>query len=176
MVNYKKDKKSFIGGNHFHYNYTDEGTEAGNQWHRNFMPGFNAVYGYNMVDVSHYSDSSKQPLNLFETPVLVKTVYYPSNKLDTIKGKQVLRDYYMCSAFNEDTNDDGCINVKNLRRFFHFSLDGKHRTPLVADNYSVMKSEYDHANDYMYFFLLNWTKMKMVKWMKKSPFTLFGLT
>ena len=58
----------------------------------------------------------------------------------------------MVSVYDEDTNKDGYINVKDLRRFYYFDINGINKKELIPKNYSVMSSEYDSANDYMYVF------------------------
>lgn len=150
-VNYhKKTGKPFTGSNHFHTNWDEHGN--GNNWNENFMPGFEAVYGYNLVNVSHYNLETKIRNELFNKPVLIRTVYYPAFSSDTINHQPVSRDYYMVSVYDEDTNKDGFINVSDLRRFYLFDIEGKLKDQLIPKNYSVMSSEYDPANDLMYVF------------------------
>lgn len=79
-------------------------------------------------------------------------MYFPSFTNDTLNYEPVLRKYYMISVYNDDTNKDGFINLKDLRRFYYFDLNAQNRKPLIPENYSVMSSEYDSANDYMYVF------------------------
>ena len=52
----------------------------------------------------------------------------------------------------EKGNKDGFINVKDLRRFYFFDINGMNKKLLIPKNYSVMSSEYDSANDLMYVF------------------------
>lgn len=152
-LNYnKKGDNYYIGYNHYYSNYTDKANTKGNQWNNNFMPGFQAVYGYNLVNVSLNNVESKKQKMLFEKPVLVKTLYYPSFTSDTLNYKPVNRDFYMISVYDEDTNKDGLINLKDLRRFYKFDLNGLNKKELIPLNYSVISSEYDSANDYMYIF------------------------
>ena len=152
-VNYnKKTETPFIGSNYFHSNYTEYGNSNGNRWHYNFMPGLEAVYGYNMVNVSHYNIKTQTRKDFFASPVLIKTLYYPSFTSDTLNFMPVLRDYYMISVYDEDTNEDGFVNVKDLRRFYFFDIEAENMRPLVPKNYSVLSSEYDSANDFMYVF------------------------
>jgi len=155
-VNYRDDNKTYTGSDGFYYSYTgyDEESEVtdGNQWNGNFMPGFEAVYGYNMVNVSHYDIQTQKQTNFFEKPVLVKTLYYPTFSKDTLNYKPVSRDYFMISAYDEDTNKDGFINGSDLRRFYYFDIHTGNKRALVPVNYSVFKSEYDSANDYMFVF------------------------
>lgn len=151
-VNYdKKTKKPFIGSNNFHSNWDDD-NQKGNNWNNNFMPGFEALYGYNLVNISHYNNVTKSENKFFEKPVLVKTLYYPAFSNDTLNYKPVNRNYYMTSVYDEDSNKDGFINVKDLRRFYLFDIEGKNKRTLIPKDYSVMSSEYDSANDFMYIF------------------------
>lgn len=151
-VNYNKDQTSFIGSNSCHYNYSELGYTNGNQWNYNFLPGFEALYGYNLVNVSHFNTETKNSKNIFEKPVLIKTIYNPSFSNDTLNYKPVNRNYIMISVYDDDTNKDSFINLSDLRRLYYFDINAENKTPLVPLNYSVMKSEYDPGNDYMYVF------------------------
>jgi len=147
----RKTKKYFTGSNFFHMSYRDMDNN-GNNWNGNFMPGFDAVYGYNMVNVSHYNTTTNRRNNFFEKPVLIKTLYYPAYSKDTLNYKPISRDYYMVSVYDEDTNKDSFINVKDLRRYYFFDIDGNNQKALIPKGYSVMNSEFDNENDYMYIF------------------------
>ena len=152
-VNFNKETKAnFIGSNSFYGNYTDIVNTHGNEWNYNFMPGIKAVYGYNMVNISHYNITANKQKTLFEKPVLIKTLYYPAYSKDTLNYKPVNRNYFMVSVYNDDTNKDGFINIKDLRRLFLFDINGDKQSALVPENYSVIKSEYDPENDFMYVF------------------------
>lgn len=151
-INYDKEtKEPFTGSNTYHTNWDDE-YEDGNNWNRNFMPGFEAIYGYNLVNVSHYNNETKTENKLFDKPVLIKTLYYPAFSKDTLNHQPVKRDFYMVSVYDEDSNKDGFINVKDLRKFYHFDINGMNKKALIPKEYSVMSSEYDSANDFMYIF------------------------
>lgn len=151
-VNYnKKTKKPFTGSNNFHTNW-ENNREDGNNWNNNFMPGFEAIYGYNFVNISHYNNITRTENKLFDRPVLIKTLYYPTFSKDTLNFKPVNRKYYMVSVYDEDSNKDGFINVKDLRKLYYFDINGKNKRGLIPKNYSVMSSEYDSANDFMYVF------------------------
>ena len=152
-VNYdKKTNKPFTGSNNFHSNYWEYGESKGNNWNRNFMPGFEAVYGYNFVNISHYNNKAKEENIFFDKPVLIKTLYYPSFSNDTLNNAPIIREYYMVSVYDEDTNEDGYINVKDLRRFYHFDIHAKNKSLLIPNNHSTLSSEYDPENDIMYVF------------------------
>ncbi|MEM7161634.1 MAG: hypothetical protein AAF487_04260 [Bacteroidota bacterium] len=151
-VNYdKKTNKPFTGSNAFHTNWYRD-LKEGNNWNGNFMPGFRAMYGYNFINISHFNHETKSENRFFNRPVLIKTLYYPANSKDTLNFNPVKRDYYMVSVYDEDSNGDGFINTKDLRRFYHFDINGKNQTRLIPEEYSVMNSEYDAANDFMYVF------------------------
>jgi hypothetical protein len=150
-VNFNKDSTTFIGENDFHFNYGYDESD-GNQWHGNYLPGLEAVSGYNLVNVSLYNTETRTQKTFFEKPVLIKTLYYPSLSKDTLNFQPVARNYYMISVFDEDTNKDGYINVHDLRRLYSFDIDAGSRKPIIPTNYSVYKSEYDHANDIIYIF------------------------
>ncbi|MFT4664788.1 MAG: hypothetical protein ACI8YQ_001553 [Polaribacter sp.] len=151
-VNYdKKTNKPFTGSNAYHMNW-EEDNDVGNNWNNNFMPGFEAVYGYNFVNISHFNNKTKTENKLFEKPVLIKTLYYPTFSKDSLYFEPVNRKYYMVSVYDEDSNKDGFINVKDLRKFYYFDIDGKNKKNLIPQKYSVLSSEYDPANDFMYVF------------------------
>lgn len=148
-VNYnKKDNSPFIGSNSFHYEWYDHA--PGNQWNSHIIPGFEALYGYNLVNVAHFNHESQLTNHFFDQVVLIKTLYYPSFESDTLNFEAVQRTHYMVSVFDEDTNKDGFITSKDLRRFYAFDLEGKNKTALIPKEYNVISSEYDSANDYLY--------------------------
>ncbi len=152
-VNYsKEDSATFIGSNNYHHDdYQDEPTTS-NNWNGHIIPGFEAVYGYNLVSISHYDIAANKQKLFFERPVLVKTLYYPSFSSDTLNNAPVSRAYFMLTAYDEDTNKDGYINIRDLRRMYLFNLNGEKQGYLVPANYSVFKSEYDPGNDLLYVF------------------------
>lgn len=148
----KRNNSTFIGSNSFHYRNEEIEGSKGNNWHNNLMPGLEAVYGYNMVNISHYDIKTNKQKYFFEKPVLVKTAYYPTFNKDTLNYKPVNRNYFMVSVYNDDTNKDGFINLKDLRRFYLFDINGERQMALIPENYSIIKSEYDPENDFMYVF------------------------
>lgn len=149
--------KAYLGTNYY-YRSDEEPYEEGeigprrNAWHGHYMPGIEALHGVNLLNISHYDMKSKARNDLFEHPVWINTLYYPAFETDTLNGSPVQRDYYMVSAYDEDTNRDSMVNYRDLRRFYHFDLEGKKRTQLIPPNYSVVSSEYDPANDAMFVF------------------------
>ncbi len=152
-VNFNKDgKTTFTGSNSFYYNYEYPENNTGNNWNNNLMPGIETVYGYNMVNVSHYDITKNKQKYFFEKPVLIKTLYYPAFSKDTLNHQPVNRKYFIVSVYNEDTNRDGFIDPKDLRRIYLFDINGERQNALVPENYSVLKSNYDSENDFMYVF------------------------
>ncbi|WP_026711316.1 hypothetical protein [Flavobacterium filum] len=148
----KEDNSTFIGSNNFHYRYEETEENKGNNWNNNLMPGLQAVYGYNLVNISHYDIKENKQKNFFEKPVLVKTLYYPTFTKDTLNFKPITRDFFLVSVYNDDTNKDGFINLKDLRRLYLFDINGEQQKALIPENYSVFKSEYDSDNDFMFVF------------------------
>ena len=146
----KKDRTTFIGSNNYLYNDTELG--QGNNWNGNLIPGLEGVYGYNLVNISHYDLQTNKKSELFDKPVLIKTLYYPAFSKDTLNNKVVKRNFLLVSVYNDDTNKDGFINQKDLRRFYLFNSNGVRQNQLVPENYSVFKSEYDSDNDLMFVF------------------------
>ena len=62
------------------------------------------------------------------------------------------RNFFLVSVYNDDTNKDNFINLKDLRRFYLFNKNGEYLSKIVPENYSVYKSEYDSENDFMFIF------------------------
>ena len=152
-LNYNRRKKGYYtGSTRFHSNYNMPNTKDINNWNGNYMPGFEAAYGYNMVNLSQFDTETKTERPFFDEPVLINTIYYPTLTSDTLNGQTIARDYYMISVYDEATNGDGFINRKALRRFYHFNRTTGEKTALIPTNSSVMSSEYDFANDYMYIY------------------------
>ncbi|MDQ3046763.1 MAG: hypothetical protein M3R27_04380 [Bacteroidota bacterium] len=148
----KKNNRTFIGSNNFHYRYEEAETNMGNNWNNHIFPGLEAAYGYNLINVAHYDIIENKTKNFFEKPVLIRTLYYPSFSKDTLNSTPVRREYFLVSVHNDDTNKDGFINLKDLRRLYFFNIKGEKQKALIPENYSVFKSEYDSANDFMYVF------------------------
>ncbi len=157
-INYNSRTESYYTGTNnflrdYSYSYDDDyGSNRRVRKYHFFMPGIEAIAGYNMMNVSHYNFKTKERNNLFEKPVLVNTLYYPCLEQDSLNGQPINRDYYMVSVYDEDTNQDSLINRDDLRRFYHFDIDGLNQSPLVPLNYSVISSEYDSENDVMFVF------------------------
>lgn len=153
QLTYQEDEKNYYAGSiSFYSTYSEDEEEGNNRWNNHLMPGFEAVYGYNLINISHYNIESKQQQLFFDSAVLINTLYYPSLSKDTLNKQLVKRDYYMISAYNEDTNRDSIIDRTDLRRFYYFDVNAQNPKVLIPDNYSVISSEYDPENDAMYIF------------------------
>ena len=75
-INYDKKGRRFSGSNSYHVNWSE--LPEGSDWNNNFMPGFEALYGYNLINISHYDNSTEKQNEFFKSPVLIKTLYYPA--------------------------------------------------------------------------------------------------
>lgn len=142
----KKSNEYSIRKSYFYY---DEGSDERAQF---YMPGIDLIFGYNLLNIAHYDLTSEKLNYLFDRPVLVKSLYYPSFKQDSLNKKPINRDYYLVSVYDTDTNLDTLINNKDLRRFYHFNASASEKTMVIPANYSAVKSEYDSKNDVMYIF------------------------
>lgn len=146
----KVTKSSSENGSFSKFLYDNE--ESGDESSERFMPGIDILFGYNLLNIAHYDLQSEKSNFLFDHPVLVKTLYYPSFIQDSLNKQPVNRNYYLVSVYDEDTNKDTLINKKDLRRFYHFDASATIRTALIPADYSVVRSQYDSKNDIMYVF------------------------
>lgn len=144
-----KDEFYFTGSNDFRGSYS-ESNSNGNDWNNHIFPGFECLYGYNLVNMSLFDFETKTQKKFFKKPVLIKSFYFPSFETDTLNYKPVLRNCYLVTVYDEDTNKDGKVNFKDLRKIYYFDISGNNETKLLPDSYSVVGSDYDSANDYMY--------------------------
>lgn len=131
-----------------YYNY--DGYEYEGDEH--YMPGIDILYGYNLLNIAHYDMLQDKTNFLFKKSALIKTLYYPATIQDSINKIPVTRNYYLLSVYDEDTNKDSIISRKDLRKFYCFSADGLSKTQIIPNGYSVLRSQYDDANDAMYIF------------------------
>lgn len=151
-LNFSRDRSStFYGG--IEYRSTWREDEVGlNVWHEHVIPGFDAACGYNIVNVSHFDMQSPGKRSLFDSLVLVKTIYFPTADHDTLNRQPIVRDCYMVSVYDEDTNHDGFVNQNDLRRMYHFALPSLQKTALIPKDHSVLSAEYDPGNDHLFVF------------------------
>jgi hypothetical protein len=145
-----KNKKDNAGYYSFKRRYDDDSDERSMVEH--YMPGIDLIYGYNMVNVAHY-DLSKEKMNLlFDHPVLIKSLYYPSYVQDSLFKKPINRNFYLVSVYDADTNADTLIDRSDLRRLYLFTAEGDKRLQVIPSAYSVKRSQYDPMNDVVYVF------------------------
>lgn len=135
-------------GSRYSYYYETHGSERLPL----FMPGIDLIQGYNLLNIAHYDLKEEKLHYLFEHPVLIRSLYYPSYEQDSLNEQPINRDYYLVSAYDADTNGDTLINKLDLRRFYYFNVAGKGKLQLVPPDYSVARSQYDPRNDVMYIF------------------------
>lgn len=127
-------------------------TESEDERYKHFMPGIDLIFGYNLLNIAHYDIPGERLNYLFDHPVLVKSLYYPSFEQDSIGDKPVNRDYYLVSVYDEDTYVDTLLNRLDLRHMYYFNAQGAEKLQLIPADYSVERSQYDSQNDLMYIF------------------------
>ena len=132
---------------------TWECTGSDNDAYSHFMPGIDILYGYKLLNISHYNFLTEKQHLFFNKPVLIKTLYYPSYEQDSINKIPINRNYYLVSVYDEDTNKDTLLNRKDLRHFYLFDETASIKTDLLPANYSVIRSQYDYGKDLMYLFV-----------------------
>lgn len=132
--------------------YYDDGGASENDTPEHFMPGIDILAGYNLLNIAHYDLKTEKLSYFFNQPVLIKTLYYPCFKQDSLHKKPITRNYYLVSVYDEDTNKDTLINKKDLRRFYYIDENNNEKTRLIPANYSVIRAQYDSQNDAMYLF------------------------
>ena len=130
--------------------YADD--EDQNEKKQHFMPGLDILYGYYLLNIGHYGMKTGKLSYLFDHPVLVKTLYYPAVEQDSLDNKPINRDYYLISVFDEDSNKDGFINKRDIRKFYYVNADNSTKIQLIPADHSVIRSQYDSKNDVMYIF------------------------
>lgn len=136
------------GSDSYYGKYEEEDQyEIGNHWNGHLYPGFDAVYGFNMVNISHYDVTTSKQHLLFEQPVLIRTAYFPTAKKDSLLKQPVPRNHILVTAHNSDTNNDTLINTQDLRRLFLFDINGNKIKTVIPENYNVFQSDYDQWND-----------------------------
>ena len=144
----ERGNEEYSGSSYFHTSWHSD--DSINAWHNHFMPGLSAISGYNMTNVADFNAITNKRTDFFIENVLINTAYFPALVEDTLNGEIVKRNYYLVSAYDEDTNKDSIINYKDLRRFYHFDLNARKKTSIIPQNYSVLSSQYDYINDFMY--------------------------
>lgn len=137
-----------------------------------FMPGMDVISGYNLINVGHYDLASAKLSYFFKKPVLVRNLYFPGVKKDSLRGQPISRDFFLASVYDEDTNNDMLINKKDLRRMYHFDKNNKAQTALLPAHYSAVRSTYDYKTDVMYIYA-RFDANKNGSAEKKEPISIF---
>lgn len=145
-----RDKEATLSISKTRYDSYEANEEGMSDEH--FMPGIDILYGYNLLNIAHYDFQTLKTRFLFDHPVLVKTLYYPCFEQDSLNGQPVNRNYYLVSAYDSDTNKDTLLNKNDLRHFFLINDSANHKMEVIPSDYSVVRSEYDPGNDFMYIF------------------------
>jgi hypothetical protein len=134
------------------YSFWSNNEGYGEESVAHFMPGIDIHYGFNLLNIAHYNMKTGQLNLLFTKPAFIKTLYYPSLDADSIDKVPVLRDYYLITAYDNDSNKDTLINRKDLRAAYYFDVNGQNKIRLIPENYSVLRSQYDSKNDAMFIY------------------------
>jgi len=116
---------------------------------RYYMPGIDIIKGYNLVNIGHYNIDKGQLTYFFKKPVLVRTLYFPGVLKDSLSRKAISRNFFLVSAYSEDTNHDSLINNKDFRRFFYIDILNETQISLLPNDFSAIRSSYDFKNDVM---------------------------
>jgi hypothetical protein len=80
---------------------------------------------------------------------IVRTLYFPGVLKDSLNKKEISRNFFLVSAYNEDTNHDSLINNKDFRRFFYIDILNETQVSLLPNHFSAIRSSYDFKNDVM---------------------------
>jgi hypothetical protein len=134
------------------YTYSRRSYDYESDREEHYMPGLDLLYGYNLLNIAHYDLKTEKMNLLFEQPVLIKSLYYPSFVQDSLYKKPITRNYYLVSVYDADTNQDTLLNRGDLRRFYYFDATATKKIPLLPADYSAVRSQYDPKNDVMYIF------------------------
>lgn len=136
-----------IGRTTYYFDEEDSTTEGS---YRYFMPGIDVVRGFYLINIGHYNLQTNSLTYFFDKPVLVRNLYFPGIKRDFLAGKAIHRNYFLVSVYDEDTNQDSIINVKDMRRFYYFDKQNTQKISLLPKAFSAISSSYDYKNDIMY--------------------------
>lgn len=145
----KKTDRNLDYANPTTYYWPYEGETYRREYHY-YMPGIDHIDGYNLTNIAHYDLDSGRLTYFFKKPVLVRSLYFPGDKPDTLHGQRVYRNFFLVTVYDEDTNKDTVINNKDLRRMFYYNENNTVRKQLIPRDYSVIRSQYDEQNDIIY--------------------------
>ncbi len=146
----KSDKNiQYVEGTTYYNDYDEK--DKGDNFNY-FMPGIDIINGYNMINVGHYNLETEKLSYLFQKPVLIKTLYFPGIRKDSLKGQPVKRNFFYVSVYDEDTNNDSLINKRDVRKIYHFDELNTQKTALLPKRFSAVRSTYDYKNDIYYIY------------------------
>lgn len=169
-------RNQFVPKSEYDYSFSKRGYDDTYSYPRayeeHFMPGIDLIYGYNLLNIAHYDFKTEKLNFLFDQPVVIKSLYYPSFVQDSLSKKPINRDYFLVSVYDADTNLDTLISRSDLRRLYYFNATCSERIQLLPEEYSAERSEYDPKNDVMYVFARMDTN-KNGKTEKKEPLHIF---
>lgn len=120
--------------------------------YEHYYPGFDLLSGYNLINLSYFQIPIGKTKLFFNKAVLIKSLYFPSFIQDSIEKKPILRDYYLVSVYDEDTNNDKILDRKDFRHFYCFSDSCTNKKQLLPNNTSLIRAQYDSPNDLLYLY------------------------
>lgn len=138
------------GSSYYEYNYEGE-TQREDRFHY-FMPGIEIIEGYNLINIAHYDVTNEKLSYFFMKPTLINVVYFPGPEKDSLGVTPVKRNFFLVSAYDEDSNGDSLINKKDLRKFFYINETNSVKKQLIPKHHSVQRSTYDYKSDIMYIY------------------------
>lgn len=142
--------KAKVNNNEIIYHKSYRYDNDGNSTQVSLFPGFDIIFGYNLINLSHYNSLTEKKGLFFSKPVLIKSLYYPTQRMDSIAKKPIKRNYFLVTVYDEDNNKDSFLNKRDLRKLYYYTIDNSSRTMLIPLGYSVYKSVFDEKNDAMY--------------------------
>lgn len=114
-----------------------------------YMPGIDIIKGYNLVNIGHYNIEKSELTYFFKKPVLIKNLYFPGVHKDSLNQKETTRNFFLVSAYDEDTNQDSLINNQDFRKLFYVDLLNQTQISLLPKEFSAIRSSYDFKSDIM---------------------------
>lgn len=119
---------------------------------RYYMPGMDLIPGYNLINVAHYNIENGQLSYFFKKPALIRNLYFPGVRRDSLNGQPIQRNFFLISVFDEDTNKDSFINKKDFRRIYFIDALNNRKISLIPNTHSAIRSTYDYKSDVMYIY------------------------
>ncbi|MGX7668604.1 hypothetical protein [Flavobacterium pedocola] len=139
-----------------------------------FMPGMDLLSGYNLINIAHYNLETEKITYFFSKPALIRNLYYPGDKQDSLNKLPIKRNYFLVSAYDEDTNKDSLINKKDLRKIYYIDEQNSRKIALLPRTHSAIRSSYDSKSDIMYIYARK-DNNKNGKSEKEEPVNIFWI-